>query len=71
MQNKRLSKSYDRVLFGVCGGIAEFLGWSKQTVRILWVIFTIMGLGLLVYPVLALIMPSKSGDFDLEVYRKE
>lgn len=59
MQNKRLSKSDDRVLFGVCGGIAEFLGWSKQTVRVLWVVFTIMGLGLLVYPVLALIIPSK------------
>ncbi len=60
MQNKRLVKSDDRVVFGVCGGIAEFLGWSKQTVRILWFVFTLMGLGILVYLIFALIMPSKS-----------
>lgn len=59
MQHKRLSKSDDKILLGVCGGIAEFLGWSKQTVRILWVTLTIFGFGFLAYPILALIMPSK------------
>lgn len=72
MNNKRLSKSKDRILLGVCGGIAEFLGWSKQTVRLLWVVLTVLGLGLLVYPILALIMPTESrGDFNLDDYQKE
>jgi len=71
MKRRRLSKSDDRVLLGVCGGIAEFLGWSKQSVRILWVIFTFMGLGIFAYPILAFIMPSESDGFDLNNYRKE
>ena len=29
-----------RVIAGVCGGVAEFLGWSPTQVRVLWVILT-------------------------------
>lgn len=73
MNEKKLSKSDDKILLGVCGGIAEFISWDKQTVRILWVILTIFaGLGILAYLILALFMPSSSGnDFDLDSFRKE
>ena len=56
---KRLKKSGDHVVFGVCGGIAEYLGIDKTLVRLLWVIFTLVtsGTGLIVYIVAALIMP--------------
>jgi phage shock protein PspC (stress-responsive transcriptional regulator) len=30
MNQKRLQKSDDKILLGVCGGIAEFIGWSKK-----------------------------------------
>jgi len=58
MRNNRLTKSNDKVLLGVCGGIAEFIGWPKKTVRISWLVLTLFGLGIFVYPILALIMPA-------------
>lgn len=50
----------DRVISGVCGGIAKSLGWNSTAVRILYVIVSIASVafpGLLVYFVLALVMP--------------
>ena len=44
---------------GVCGGIAEYLGWDSTLVRILFVIlvFSSIGTMVLIYFILALIMP--------------
>jgi phage shock protein C len=50
----------DRILGGVCGGIAEWLGWSPTTVRVLYVVVSILSAafpGILVYLVLWLAMP--------------
>ncbi|WP_339664945.1 PspC domain-containing protein [Maribacter arcticus] len=74
MNQKKLSKSDDKILLGVCAGIADFLGWPKTTVRLLWIIFTFMGLGIFAYPILALLMPNasdKSDHFEIEDYREE
>lgn len=49
-----------RVLGGVCGGIADWLGWDPLGVRILYVLISILSAGfpgMLVYLVLWLIMP--------------
>lgn len=49
-----------RIIAGVCGGLAEALGWSPTAVRILYVLFSICSVafpGLLVYLVLWLVMP--------------
>ena len=55
---KRFRKSADRRLFGVCGGIAEYLDVDPTLVRILWVVLVLFaGTGLLLYIVLALLMP--------------
>jgi len=32
----------DRVIAGVCGGIARWLGWDSTAVRILYVLLSIM-----------------------------
>jgi len=48
------------MLGGVCGGIADWLGWSPTVVRILYVVFSIASAafpGMLAYIVLYLIMP--------------
>ena len=50
----------DRILGGVCGGIADWLGWSPTTVRVLYVVVSILSAafpGILVYLVLWLVMP--------------
>lgn len=57
--SKRLSRSRsDRKLAGVCGGIAEFLGWDPTLVRVLWIVLTMLGgSGILIYLILWVAMP--------------
>lgn len=56
---KRLCRSRrNRTLAGVCGGIAEYLGWDPTLVRVAWIILTLLGgSGILIYLVLWLVMP--------------
>ena len=52
----------DRIIAGVCGGIAEWLGWSSTTVRILFVLISVLSAafpGILVYVLLWLFMPER------------
>lgn len=51
--------SNDRVLLGVCGGIANALKIDPIIVRILWALFSLgsIGFGVVVYVLLAVIMP--------------
>ena len=55
-----LRKSHDKVLAGVCGGIAEWVGWDKTAVRVGYVLVSISFVafpGILVYLILWIIMP--------------
>ena len=52
--NKLRKSSDDRVISGVCGGVAEFFGISSLAVRL---IFLILPSNLLLYIILAMIMP--------------
>jgi len=50
-----------RILGGVCGGIADWIGWSPTLVRVLYVIGSILSVafpGILVYLALWLFMPT-------------
>ena len=52
--------SSNRILAGVCGGIAEWLGWSPTMVRVLYVVGSILSVafpGALVYIILWIVMP--------------
>lgn len=63
MGNKKLYKSRkDKRIFGVCGGIAEYLNVSSVFVRILWIvgIFASFGTGIFIYFIAAFIMPKES-----------
>ncbi len=58
---KRLTRSItDKVLFGVCGGVAQHYGWDSSLLRILFVVVTLLGIGspIVIYIVLAIIMPA-------------
>ncbi|MEM7551671.1 MAG: PspC domain-containing protein [Bacteroidota bacterium] len=46
--------SNDRLIAGVCGGIAEHFGWDPTLVRIF---FIFSGIGILPYIVLMILMP--------------
>ena len=62
---KMLRKSNkDWILGGVCGGIAEYIGWPAENVRLLYVIASILSAafpGTLVYIILWICMP-RSGE---------
>lgn len=49
----------DKCIAGVCGGLAENLGWSPSRLRIVWVLATIFTVfaGVIVYLVLWFLMP--------------
>ena len=50
----------NRIIAGVCGGIAQWLGWSPTTVRVLYVVVSILSVafpGILVYLILWVVMP--------------
>jgi phage shock protein C len=56
---KRLYRSAnDRILGGVCGGIAEYFGVDPVVIRLLWVLFTLIyGTGILAYIIAWIIIP--------------
>ncbi len=59
---KRLFRSNDRMLGGVCAGIAEYLGWDPTMVRIAYIILSIVSVafpGILVYILLWIIIPPR------------
>ena len=57
---KKLTKSSDRKLCGVCAGIAEYLNIDPTIIRVIWVIYTLLiGAGLFAYIICAIIMPNK------------
>lgn len=49
----------DKVIAGVCGGLAEYFNMDPVLVRIGFVIFAIFGPGLFAYLILALLVPEK------------
>lgn len=49
-----------KILGGVCGGLAEWLGWDPTWVRVLYVIGSILSVafpGAIVYVILWLVIP--------------
>ena len=57
--NKRLYKSNEnKMVDGICGGIAEHFGIDPTLVRLAWVLFCAMGgSGFVAYIVAAIIIP--------------
>lgn len=59
---RRLTKSTDqKMLFGVCGGIAEYFGLDPTLIRLVFVFLTIIAVGspVLLYIISAFLMPTR------------
>ena len=55
----------NRMIAGVMGGIAEYVGWSPMWVRLLFVIISSLSAavpGILIYIVLWIVMPNASNQ---------
>ena len=60
MSSARLLRSRDKILGGVCGGLAKWLGWDVTIVRLAYVLISILSAafpGTIVYIILWIAMP--------------
>ncbi|HLD05232.1 MAG TPA: PspC domain-containing protein [Candidatus Nanoarchaeia archaeon] len=59
---KKLYRGKNKMLLGVCSGIAEYLKVDPTVIRIAWVLLTILTgivFGIVAYFICAMIMPEK------------
>jgi phage shock protein C len=65
MNNRKLSRSQnERMIGGVCGGIANYLDIDPTIVRLVFLILLLMGgNGFLIYIILLIIMPLETIAF--------
>ena len=58
---KRLYRSRSkRAIFGVCGGLADYLGVDESLVRVAWLVMSIAGgPGVLLYIIMAAVVPEE------------
>ena len=57
---RRLTRSRNKMIAGVCAGIAEYFGWDVTLFRVVFVLASILSVafpGILVYLVLWVVMP--------------
>ena len=65
MSKKKLYKSRkNKMIGGVCGGLAEYLNMDPTIVRIIaGILCLVKGLGILVYLIMCIVMPYNDEDF--------
>lgn len=57
---KRLTrKSSDKMLAGVCSGIAEYFEIDVSVVRLAWILFSCFGAGIVAYIIAAIVIPAE------------
>ncbi|HQQ21135.1 MAG TPA: PspC domain-containing protein, partial [Bacteroidales bacterium] len=64
MEYKKLYRSRtDRKLAGICGGLGAHFGMDPVIIRVIFIILTLFGgSGLLLYIIMALVVPDEPGD---------
>jgi phage shock protein C len=63
MNKSRLTRSSNRVIAGVCAGLAEWLGWDIALVRLLYLVISIFSAGfpgVLAYIILWIVVPEEN-----------
>lgn len=60
----KLIRSKDKMLGGVCAGIAEHFKWNTQTLRFAWLILAFVGIGcpVVLYILLWILMPDAARE---------
>ncbi len=57
--NKLYRSSQNKVLAGVCAGVADFFGLDIKLVRLVWFIALLFGAGAILYIILWIVVPEK------------
>ena len=69
MANKKLTRSDNKMLAGVCGGIAEYFDIDPTLIRVCYAALSVFSAafpGLILYIILMLIMPEKDKNDGFE-----
>jgi len=64
MEPKKLTRSSNKVLAGVCGGLAEYFGVDPTLVRVIYAALSVLSAafpGLLLYIIMLILMPQPEG----------
>ena len=59
MEKKLYRNTQNKVIAGVCAGLAEYLNIDPTIVRVIWALVSFSGAGLLAYLVCALVIPEE------------
>ena len=61
--DKKLYRNTDnKMIAGVCSGLAEYINIDPTIVRLIWALIALSGAGLVAYLVAAIIIPEKPSD---------
>ena len=56
-----------KMLAGICAGFAEYANMDVTIVRVLWVVLSLFGAGLILYIILIFVIPIKPNNVNQEV----
>jgi len=59
MEKKLYRNPQNKILAGVCSGLAEYLNIDPTIIRVIWALVGLSGAGLLAYLICALLIPEK------------
>ena len=62
MNKKLYRNTNDKMIAGVCSGVAEYINIDPTIVRLIWALIGITGAGILAYLIAAIIIPEKPSD---------
>ena len=62
MEKKLYRSTENKMIAGVCAGLAEYLNIDPTIIRVIWALVALSGAGLVAYLVCALIIPEKPSN---------
>ena len=62
MEKKLYRNTNNKVLAGVCSGLAEYINIDPTIIRVIWALVGLSGAGIIAYLVCALIIPEKPSN---------
>ena len=62
MEKKLYRNTANKMIVGVCAGLADYFKVDATIVRLIWVLLSFFGPGVIAYIIAALIIPEKPSD---------
>ena len=62
MEKKLYRSTQNKMIAGVCSGLAEYINIDPTIIRVIWALIGLTGTGLIAYLVCALIIPEKPSN---------